>query len=77
MILTKFCENPKVVSSDLSMMKNIVALSSSSLPKKLICYFKLGFPNAIYWLQSIAVVYNAFKSIRSPKNCQLGNCYFC
>ena len=61
MILTELCENSKVVSSDLSMMKNIVVLSSSNLPIKLIYYFKLGFPNAIYWLQSIASSLQCFQ----------------
>ena len=33
-MLTEFCENSEVVSSDFSMMKNNDALSSSGLPKK-------------------------------------------
>ena len=57
MILTEFCENSKIqiVSSDFSMMKNIVALSYQNLPIKLICCFKSGFSNLIYLLKSIAI----------------------
>ena len=55
MILTEFCENSKVVSSDFSMMKNIVALSSSSLSIKLIYCFKSGFSNSLCLLKSIAI----------------------
>ena len=56
MMLTEFCEKLKVVSSDFSMIKNIVApLSSSSLPVKLICCFKSGFSKAICLLKSIAI----------------------
>ena len=55
MILTKFCENSKVVSSDFSMMKKIVAVSSSNLPIKLIYCFKSEFPNSISLLKSIAI----------------------
>ena len=55
MILTEFCKNLKVVSSDFSIMKNIVALSSSGLPIKLICYLKSGFSNLICLLKSIAI----------------------
>ena len=55
MILTKFCENSKVVSSDFSTIKNTVALSSSSLPIKLIGCFKSGFSNSIDLLESIAI----------------------
>ena len=76
MILTEFCENSKVVSSDFLMMKNIVALSSSSLPTTLICCFKLGFPNSICLLKSITIVYNAPKNTHSPINYQLCNRYF-
>ena len=54
-MLTKFSEKLKVVSSDLSMMKNIVALLSSSLPIKLIYCFKSGFSNSIYLLKSIVI----------------------
>ena len=46
MLLTEFYENSKVVSSDFSMMTNIVALSSSCLPITLICCFKSF---AFYW----------------------------
>ena len=55
MILTKFCENSKVVSSDFSMMKKIVAVSSSNLPIKLIYCFKSEFSNSISLLKSIAI----------------------
>ena len=55
MILIEFCEKLKVASSDFSMMKNIVAPLSSSLPIKLICYFKSGFSNSICLLKSIAI----------------------
>ena len=55
MILTEFCENSKVVSSDFSMMKNIVALSSSNLPIKLIYCFKSEISNSISLLKSIAI----------------------
>ena len=43
--VTAFCENSKVVPSDFSMINNIVALSSSGLPIKLICCFKSRFSN--------------------------------
>ena len=56
MILTEFCEKLKVVSSDFSMIKNIFApLSSSSLPVKLICCFKLEFSNSTCLLESISI----------------------
>ena len=54
-MVTEFCENSKVVCSDFSMIKNIVTLFSSSLPKKLICSFKSGFSNLICLLKSIAI----------------------
>ena len=76
MILTEFFKNSKVVSSDFLIMKNIVALSSSTLPTTLICCFKLGFPNSICFLKSIAIVYNAPKNTHSPINYQLCNRYF-
>ena len=53
MIVTEFCEILKVVSSDFSIMKNIVALCLfQSLPIKLICCgsFKL-----VCFLKSIAI----------------------
>ena len=49
MILTEFCENSKVVSSDFSMMKNTVALMSSSFQ------IKSRFSNSICLLNSIAI----------------------
>ena len=54
-ILTKFCENSQVVSSDFSMMKKIVAVSSSILPTKLIYCFKSGFSNSICLLKSTEI----------------------
>ena len=55
-MVAKFCLNSKVVSSDFFMMKNIVATSFlSSLPIKLIFYFKSGFSNSVCLLKSIAV----------------------
>ena len=54
--IASFCVNSKVVSSDFSMMKNIVAPSFlSSLSMKLICCFKSGFFNSICLLKSIAI----------------------
>ena len=54
--VTAFCENSKVVSYDFSIIKNIVAVvSSSNLPIKLICCLKSGFSNSIYLLKSIAI----------------------
>ena len=53
MIVTEFCEKLKVVSSDFSIIKNIVApLSLSSLPIKLICY---GSFNLVCLLKSVAI----------------------
>ena len=54
--VTEFCEKLKVVSSDFSMIKNIVSSSSSSLPIKLICCFKSGFYNSFCLLKSIAII---------------------
>ena len=55
MILTESYEKLKVVSSNFSMIKNIVApLSSLSLPIKMIC-FKSGFSNSVCLLKSIAI----------------------
>ena len=50
-----FCGNSKFISSDVSVIKNIVALSSSSLPIKLICYFESGFSKSFSLLKSIAI----------------------
>ena len=56
MMLTEFCENSKVVSSDFSMMKNIVAPSSlSSLSIKLIYCYKSGFSNSVCLLKFIPI----------------------
>ena len=53
--IKEFFENSNIISSDFSMIKNIVALSSSSLETKLICCFKLGFSNSTYLLKSITI----------------------
>ena len=77
MIFTEFFENSKVVSSDFSMMKDIVApLSSSSLPIKLVCCFKSGFSNSICLLTLLQLVCNVSKNIHNPINYQLCNHYF-
>ena len=55
MIVTEFCKNSKVVSSNFSIMKNFVALSSSGLPIKLTCCLKPEFFNSICLLKSIAI----------------------
>ena len=56
MMLTEFCENLKVVSSDFSVMENTVAPSSlSNLPINIISCFKSGFFNSICLLKSIAI----------------------
>ena len=53
MIVTEFCEKLKVVSSDFSMMKNIVApCVFKSLPVKLIC---CGSFHLVCLLKSIAI----------------------
>ena len=53
--IKEFFENSNIISSDFSMIKNIVALSSSSLQTKLICGFKSGFSNSTYLLKSITI----------------------
>ena len=51
-----FCEKSKIVSTDFSVIKNIVgSLFLLSLPMKLICCFKSGFSNSICLLKSIAI----------------------
>ena len=60
-IVTAFRENSKVVSSDFSITKNIVALSSLNLSIKLICCFKLGFSYSICWLRFIAINLHCFE----------------
>ena len=53
MMFTEFCKNSKVVSSDFSMMKNIVApVFFKSFPIKLIC---CGSFNLVCLLKSIAI----------------------
>ena len=53
MIVAEFCEKLKVVSSDFSMMKNIVAPRVfKSLPITLICYETF---NSVSLLQSIVI----------------------
>ena len=55
-MVAEFCVNSKVVSSDFSMMKNLVAPSSlSSLPMKLICCFESGFSHSTCLLKSVAI----------------------
>ena len=77
MMLADFVKKSKVISFDFPMMKNIVALSSSSLPIKLICCLKAGFSNSICCSKLLQLVYSALKSIHGPKNYQLYNYYFC
>ena len=57
MMFAEFCKNSKPVLSDLSVIKNVVAplFCPSSFPNKLICCFKSGSSNSIYWLKSIAI----------------------
>ena len=56
MIVTEFCKKLKVVSSDFSMIKNIVApLFLSRFPIKLI---SCGSFNLVCLLKSIATIYN-------------------
>ena len=71
-MFTEFFKNSIVVSSDFSVMKNIVASCSSSLPIELICCFKSRCSNSICLLK----VYTALKKIYDPINCQLYNHYF-
>ena len=53
MNVTEFCEKLKVVSSDFSLIKNIVAPGIfESLPVKLIC---CGFFNLVCLLKSVAI----------------------
>ena len=55
MIRTEFYEKLKVISSDFSMMKNIVASLSSGLSIKLICCSKSDFSNSLCLLKSIEI----------------------
>ena len=55
--VTAFFENWKILYSNFSMIKNIVALPSSGISIKLICCFKSGFSNAICLLKSIAITF--------------------
>ena len=60
MIVAEFCEKLKVVSSDFSMMKNIVAPRVFKiLPIKLIC---CGSFNLVSLLKSIAIILYFFKN---------------
>ena len=69
MVLAEFCEKLKFVSSDFSMMKNIVApLFPSSLPIKLICRFKSGFLIQFVCLNLLELVSNDLKNIHSLIN---------
>ena len=54
-MVVELCVKSKVVSSDFSMMKNIVAPPSPTLPIKLICCFEPGFSNSSFLLKSIAI----------------------
>ena len=72
-----FRENSKVVSSDFLMIKNIVVpLSISSLPIKLICYFKLGSLIQFVCSNLPQLVCNALKNIHSPIDYLLCSHYF-
>ena len=56
--MIEFCEKLKVVSSDFSIMKKIVApVFLKNLPMKLIC---CGSFNLVCLLRSIALIHNAF-----------------
>ena len=62
MMLAEFCENSKVVSSNFSIIKNIVGpSSSSSLPKKIVFCFKSEFSNSVCLLKSIANSFQYFQ----------------
>ena len=76
MILTEFCKNSKVVSSDFSMIKNIVASSFSSLSIKLICCLNQGFVIQFVCLNLLQLVYIALENIHNPINYQLYNHHF-
>ena len=53
MMFAEFYKNSKVVSSDFSMIKNIVATrAAQSVPVKLICYGSL---NLVFLLKSIVI----------------------
>ena len=54
-MVVELCVKSKVVSSDFSMMKNIVAPPSPTLLIKLICCFEPGFSNSSFLLKSIAI----------------------
>ena len=55
-MLTRICKKSKVVSSDFSMIKKIVApLLLSSLKIKLFCCYKSCFSNSICLLKSTAI----------------------
>ena len=60
-MLKEFFKKLKNVSSDFSLMENIVASLSSSLPIKLIYCFKSGFSNSIYLLKSIVISLYCFE----------------
>ena len=71
MKVTVFCENSKVVSSDFSMMKNIVASSSSGLQNFAI--LNKGFLIQFVSLNLLQLVHSASKSIHNQINYQLCN----
>ena len=60
-MFVEFCVDSEAISSDFSTMKNIVGLSPSSLPIKLIYCFKLGFSSSVYLLKSIAISLYCFE----------------
>ena len=82
--LAAFCGNSKVLSSNFSMIKNIVASSFLvGLPMKLIYCLKSGFSNSVCLLKSIVIVWsdglescNGLESSHNQINCLLCNHYF-
>ena len=75
--VTAFCENVKVVSSDFSVIKNIVApLSLSSLPPKLICCSNQDFLIQFAYSNLLQLVCNALENINSLIKYVLCSHYF-
>ena len=60
-ILTAFIKNSNAISSDFSMIKNMVAKSSSSLPIKLFFRFKSGFSYLTFLLKTVAISLSCFE----------------
>ena len=74
-----FCEKSKIVSSDFSMIKNIVAPSFLvSLPMKLICCsLNQGFLIQFAFLNLLQLIFNVFKSTHNPINyLRCNHCFF-